>query len=420
MHPFTWIFLAALAARLAVQLWLAGRHARFLAAHRDRVPAAFQGVVSPQEHRRAADYNRDKARLGMLEDIFASAVLLAWTLGGGLQALDQAWAGFGWGPVGHGTAVLISAFVIMGALELPLNAYHTFVLESRYGFNRTTPATFAADTVKQLFLLLALGTPVAALVLWLMAQSGALWWLWVWGVWSGFSLFVAWAWPTLIAPLFNKFTPLADQALRERIERLLARTGFSSNGVFVMDGSRRSAHGNAYFTGFGRHKRIVFFDTLLKGLAPQEVEAVLAHELGHFKRRHVIKRIAWMFAMSLAGLALLGWLNQQPWFFTALGVERPADHLALLLFLFVVPVFGFFVTPFLAWASRRHEFEADRFAAETVDARSLIAALVKLYRENAASLVRDPWYSRFYDSHPPPAERIGRLERWGAAPGTTA
>ena len=414
MHPFTWIFLAALAARLLTQLWLGRRHLRFLRAHRDRVPEAFEGVIALQDHRRAMDYNADKARLGRVDDLLGTAVLLAWTLGGGLQALDQAWAALAWPPVAHGTAVLVSAFVILGVLELPLSAYHTFVLEARYGFNRTTPATFAMDTLKQLLLLLLLGAPLAALVLWLMEKSGPLWWLWVWAVWSGFSLFMAWAWPTLIAPLFNRFTPLEDEALRARIEALLARTGFASDGVFVMDGSRRSAHGNAYFTGFGRHKRIVFFDTLLKGLGPREVEAVLAHELGHFKKRHVVKRIAAMFALSLAGLALLGWLIQQPWFFTALGVATPATHLALLLFLFVVPVFGFFVSPLLAWVSRRHEFEADAFAAETVDAGSLIRALVTLYKENAASLLRDPWYSRFYDSHPPPVERIGRLQALAA------
>jgi len=409
-HPFTTFFLLCVLARLGTQWWLASRHRRHTLAHRDRVPDAFADSITPADHRKAADYTVAKTRLGTVEATIAAVLTLAWTLGGGVEGLDQAWRSTGWPLVATGTAVLLSAFVVMGVLELPLSLYQTFVLEQRFGFNRTTMATFFGDELKQLLLLLLIGTPLVALVLWLMDASGGLWWLWVWGVWTGFTLLVSWLYPVIIAPMFNRFEPLSDASLAQRIESLLHRTGFRSRGVFVMDGSRRSGHGNAYFTGLGSNKRIVFFDTLLKNLDHQEIEAVLAHELGHYRLHHVIKRLVLVFAMSLAGLALLGYLAQTPWFYHALGVSQPSPHTALLLFMLALPPLTYFLKPLASWTSRRHEFEADQFAAQQVNAGSMIAALVKLYRENASNLTPDPVYSRFYDSHPPAALRVARLQ----------
>jgi STE24 endopeptidase len=302
----------------------------------------------------------------------------------------------------------MSVLVLLSVLSLPFSVYRTFVIESRFGFNRTTPAVFVADQLKGLALLLLLGTPLVLLVLWLMRSAGSAWWLYAWAAWVGFTLALTWAFPTLIAPLFNKFTPLADAALRERIEALLERCGFHSRGIFVMDGSRRSSHGNAYFTGVGNAKRIVFFDTLIESLEPAEIEAVLAHELGHFRRKHVRKRLALAVVLALAGFALLGWLVQAPWFYAALGVQ-PSPHMALLLFMLVVPVFTFPLTPLASWLSRRHEFEADAYAVAQADGPSLAHALVKLYRDNATTLTPDPLHSSFYDSHPPAPIRVARL-----------
>ena len=313
---------------------------------------------------------------------------------------------------------LLSAVLIMALLELPLSAYHSFVLEQRFGFNRMTPRLFLADAVKSGLLLLLLGAPLAWIALWLMERAEDLWWLYLWGVWIAFSLLLSWAYPAFIAPLFNRFSPLQDETLRQRIDALLAKCGFTSKGVFVMDGSRRSAHGNAYFTGLGNHKRIVFFDTLIGALAPDEIEAVLAHELGHFRLRHVSKRILALALSSLAGFALLGWLIDKPWFYAGLGVPRPSYHAALTLFMLVAPVFGFFLRPVAAYVSRRHEFQADAYAARHSDPAALSRALVKLYEENATTLTPDPVYSAFYDSHPPAPVRVARLsDKINAQPG---
>jgi STE24 endopeptidase len=408
--PFTTLFIALLIATFATRLWLAQRQVNHVLAHRARVPQAFRARIKPAAHRKAADYTVARTRFGMLSLAVDTALLFGWTLGGGLDLLDQAWRAAGLGELATGAAFLLSAFLIMGLLEIPMSFYQTFVIEQRFGFNHSTPALFFADLIKQALLLLVLGLPLALAALWLMQRAGAQWWLYVWLLWSGFTLFMIWAYPALIAPLFNKFAPLEDRALLKRIRTLLRRSGFRDRGVFVMDGSRRSAHGNAYFTGFGRNKRIVFFDTLLKSLRGPEIEAVLAHELGHFRHRHIIKRLAGMFAMSLAGLALLGWLAAQPWFYAGLGLSTPSNHAALMLFLTAGPVFFFFLQPLLAWSSRRHEYQADAYAATQSDARAMVRALVKLYRENASTLTPDPLYSAFYDSHPPAAQRIAHLQ----------
>jgi len=409
MNTFSWVFVAALGASVALRLWLAGRQISSVAAHRERVPDAFANAIQLDAHRKAADYTLVKARQGRLELLYDSLLLLGWTLGGGLQWLDSLWLSAHWSPINTGVAVILSAFIIMALLELPFSLYHTFVIEERFGFNKTTPATFIGDLAKQALLMLLLGVPLAWAALWLMQSSGSLWWLYLWLLWAGFSLLMLWAYPTVIAPLFNKFTPLDNEQLRRRIQTLLDRCGFKSKGIYIMDGSRRSGHGNAYFTGLGRNKRIVFFDTLLETLEANEIEAVLAHELGHFKRKHVQKRIVIMMLMSLGGLALLGWLIQQTWFYQGLGVTQPSHHLALLLFLMVTPVFTLFLQPLASWFSRRHEFEADDYAATQSSAGDLIRALVKLYKENASTLTPDPLYSAFYDSHPPAPVRVAHL-----------
>ncbi len=372
-------------------------------------PSRVRSRISPEDHRKAADYTVAHTRFGRIEDIYGAALLVLWTVGGGLEWLDHAWSGFGWGELATGTGFMLSAFAIMGLLELPTSIYHTFVLENRFGFNKITPGLFLSDLVKKTLLLAVLGAPLILAALWLMQETGALWWVYVWLLWSGFMLLLVWAYPTLIAPIFNKFTPLKEDSVRQRIQSLLERTGFRSRGIFVMDGSRRSAHGNAYFTGFGKTKRVVFFDTLLKHLGEKEIEAVLAHELGHFKRRHVIKRMILTFSMSLIGLAILGWLVAQPWFYAGLGMTQPSTHAALTLFMLIGPVFTFFLQPLIAWGSRRYEYEADSFAAEQTDAGELVSALVKLYKENASTLTPDPLHSAFYDSHPPAALRITHL-----------
>lgn len=409
MTTFTIIFLGLLALSLLTELWLANRHIRHVTANRDAVPKAFQRKISLEDHRKAADYTIARTRFGRIEDIYGTALLMIWTVGGGLEWLDRLVRSFGHGELITGTLFILGAFIIMGLIELPGSVYQVFVIENRFGFNKTTPGLFFADLIKKTLLLGVIGAPLAMAALWLMQETGALWWVYVWLLWSGFTLFLVWAYPAWIAPIFNKFTPLKDSSVRERIQELLKRTGFRSRGIFVMDGSRRSAHGNAYFTGFGKSKRIVFFDTLLEHLGEKEIEAVLAHELGHFKRRHVVKRMMLTFGMSLFGLALLGWLITQPWFYIGLGMTQPSTHAALMLFMLVVPVFTFFLQPLFAWSSRRHEYEADSFAAEQTDARELVNALVKLYKENASTLTPDPLHSAFYDSHPPAALRIAHL-----------
>jgi STE24 endopeptidase len=411
MHAFTLAFLAALLLVTATRIWLALRHIRHVSAHRERVPPEFAGSVPLAAHQKAADYTRARTRLGILDALVSAAVLLAFTLCGGLQWLYDAWARvFEAGGYAHGIALILAVAAVTGLIDLPFSIYRTFVIEAKFGFNRMTPALFVADLAKSIALGLAIGVPLLFAVLWLMAQMGDLWWLYVWLTWVGFNLLMLVAYPTLIAPLFNKFAPLADETLKERIERLLAKCGFRSKGLFVMDGSKRSSHGNAYFTGFGAAKRIVFFDTLLSRLAPSEVEAVLAHELGHFKRHHVWKRVAWLFLASLLFLAALGYLIDQPWFYEGLGVDRRSTAVALVLFFMVAPVFTFLLAPIGSVYSRRHEYEADAYAASHASGEDLVHALVKLYQDNAATLTPDPVHSAFYDSHPPAALRIARLQ----------
>jgi STE24 endopeptidase len=411
MHAFTLAFLAALLLVTGTRIWLALRHIRHVSAHRERVPPEFAGSVPLAAHQKAADYTRARTRLGILDALVAAVVLLAFTLGGGLQWLYDAWARvFEAGGYAHGIALILAVAAVTGLIDLPFSIYRTFVIEAKFGFNRMTPALFVTDLAKSIALGLAIGVPLLLAVLWLMAQMGDLWWLYVWLTWVGFNLLMLVAYPTLIAPLFNKFAPLADETLKERIERLLAKCGFRSKGLFVMDGSKRSSHGNAYFTGFGAAKRIVFFDTLLSRLAPSEVEAVLAHELGHFKRHHVWKRVAWLFLASLLFLAALGYLIDQPWFYEGLGVDRRSTAVALVLFFMVAPVFTFLLAPIGSVYSRRHEYEADAYAASHASGEDLVHALVKLYQDNAATLTPDPVHSAFYDSHPPAALRIARLQ----------
>lgn len=411
MQTFTYLFLAFLLASTLVQVYLSLRQKQHVSQHRSAVPAAFAGKISLVEHQKAADYTLAKGGLGRIDLLISLLVLLAWTLGGGLEWLDTQWRNLGWSELYTGTAVIISLMLLGSLLDLPLSLYRTFVLEERFGFNKMTPATFAVDLLKGAALMLAIGVPVVMLILWLMASAGSLWWLYAWAALTAFSLLMTWAYPKFIAPLFNKFSPLEEGEVAERIHALLARTGFNSKGVFVMDGSRRSAHGNAYFTGFGKNKRIVFFDTLLKHLTPAQVEAVLAHELGHFKRKHIVKGMVLSMVMTLTGFIVLAWLMQQEWFYTSLGVSQPSTYMALLLFVLVSPVFTFFIGPLTAWWSRKHEFEADAFAAEQSSSTELIAALVGLYRENASTLTPDPLYSAFYDSHPPAAIRIAHLQQ---------
>ena len=408
-QQFALIFLAALGASTALRIWLDLRHMRHVLAHRDRVPPDFFGRIDLADHRKAADYTVAKVRLGLVGVVLDALLLLALTVGGALGAIDGALRVLlGSGHL-HGLALFAAAGVIGFVVGLPASLYRTFVIEVRFGFNKLTWPLWLADLAKGALLTALIGGPLLLAVLWLMDAMGRHWWLYVWLVWLGTNLLLLFLYPTLIAPLFNKFTPLEDAALKERIEALLARCGFASSGLFVMDGSKRSAHGNAYFTGFGRAKRIVFFDTLLAKLAPQEIEAVLAHELGHFRHRHVAKRIALSAALSLAFLWLLGQLLDQPWFFAGLGVEG-GTAMGLLLFSMVLPVFLFPLAPLTSGLSRRHEYEADAYAAQQTAAADLVAALVKLYRDNAATLTPDPLHSLFHDSHPPASRRIARLK----------
>jgi len=412
MPSFQSIFLAAFCIAFGLKLWLLLRQMRHVWLHRDAPPAAFADSIPLAEHQKAASYTLAKARVGLLNLALEGALLYFFTLGGGLQWLHDSLAGAVSQPLLAGVGVLLGLTLISGAAELPLSFYRQFRIESRFGFNRQTPAGFFADLLKQTLLGLALGGPLILLVLWLMGIMGETWWLWVWAVWMGFNLLLLTVYPTVIAPLFNKFTPLADASLKQRIEDLLARAGFHASGVFVMDGSRRSSHGNAYFTGLGKNKRIVFYDTLLSQLSPEQIEAVLAHELGHFKRRHIVKRIALMFVLSLAMLALLAVLKDSAWFYHGLGVASQTDASALALFFLALPVFLFPLSPLMSLYSRKHEFEADAFAAELTQPGHLVSALVRLYRDNAATLTPDPIYSLFYDSHPKAVERIEKLESY--------
>jgi len=409
---FTVVFVAALAVSLALGLWLARRQIVHVTAHRDAVPSAFAERIAPAAHRKAADYTVARTRFSVAESLVETLVLVAFTLGGGLAALVAWTDGLPAGALGRDLALIVAVAVISGVVGLPFSYVRTFGIEVKFGFNRTTRALWATDLLKGVLVAAALGLPFVALVLWLMRVAGPLWWIWAWALWIGFQFLLLALYPTVIAPLFNKFVPLPAGSARDAIEALLVRCGFAVRGLFVMDGSRRSSHGNAFFTGFGRAKRIVFFDTLLERLAPDEIEAVLAHELGHFRLKHVLKRMAWMAAFSLAFLALLAWLAASPWFYQGLGVppapERPG--VALILFFLVLPAFTFAFAPLSSLYSRRHEFEADAFAAKNASAASLARALVKLYQDNAATLTPDPLYSAFHDSHPPATTRIARLE----------
>ena len=415
--PYTLLFAIALVSSLAVKLWLATRQMRHVAEHRATVPTAFTGQVSLADHQRAADYTLAKGRFGLLVMAAGHGVLLAWTLLGGLDALNSLIRDTvqpRLGTMAYQLALLSAFALIGGAIDLPFELYSTFRLEQRFGFNRNTWRLYLADMLKGLLIGALIGLPLAAAVLWIMGAAGAMWWLWAWGTWAGFNLLVMVLYPTLIAPLFNKFEPLSDEALKTRVQALMQRCGFAAKGLFVMDGSRRSAHGNAYFTGLGAAKRVVFFDTLLAKLSAAEVEAVLAHELGHFKHKHVTQRLVMMFGLSLAALALLGWLAGQPGFYVGLGVApnlgAPNDALAVLLFMVAVPVFGFFASPLLAQLSRKHEFQADAYACAQASGADLASALLKLHQDNAATLTPDPLYVRFYYSHPPASERLAALQ----------
>ena len=412
LHGFTVLFVAALIAETAVRLWLSSRQIAAVRAHRDRVPELFSGRIALAEQQRAADYTVTRAYVTRWATVFEALVKLALTLGGGLAAIQTLVARAHWPEPWQGTLLGLCVLFLLQLVGLPFAVWRTFRIEARFGFNRITPRLFALDLLKQWVLGIAIGAPLVLATLALMDRAGTWWWLWAWLVWLVVSLTLAWAAPRFIAPLFNRFSPLSNAALRERVEALLARCGFTAaGGVFVMDGSRRSAHGNAYFTGIGRNKRIVFFDTLLERIDLEEIEAVLAHELGHFRLHHVRQRLAVSGLSMLAGLALLGWLARQPAFYAALGAATPSPAMALLLFLVVVPVFSYFATPLEAWWSRRHEREADDFAVRHASADRLAAALVKLYRDNAATLTPDPVHSAFYDSHPPALERIARLQQ---------
>ena len=409
MNWLTALFVAAVLISTALELWLSQRQITAVRVHRSRVPEPFADSVSTQEHAKAADYTIARARFGRIAEIMNAMVTLALTVGGGIAAIDALWRHTGWQQPWLGVAVIGTVFLLTGLLNLPLSLWSTFKLEARFGFNRTTPALFLADLAKSLLLTVLLGGPLLLATLALMERAGQLWWVWAWLLWLAVMFIMTWAYPAFIAPLFNKFSPLKDEALKTRIENLLTRCGFKSQGVFVVDNSRRSSHGNAYFTGIGNNKRIVFFDTLLERLAHQEVEAVLAHELGHFSLKHVRKRLLVSIATTFVALAILGGLTDQQTFYTALGVPTPSTHAALLLFILAAPFFTFFITPLSAIWSRRHEFEADRFATQHANASELAAALVKLYRDNASTLTPDPVYVAFHYSHPPALERISRL-----------
>lgn len=414
MHTFTLVFILALILTTLAQWWLAARHIRHITAHRNQVPDAFVSQIDLAAHQKAADYTCAKARLSFPGILLHAGLLLVLTLGGGLEWLSGFWHTWFSDSLWHGMVLIFSVVALLSIVEIPFSYYRTFVIEQQYGFNKMTRAMFFADLVRKYVLGTLLGAPLLLSVLWLMEKAGDSWWLYTWLIWIGFNLFLLAVYPNWIAPLFNKFSPLENDSLKTRIENLLQKCGFESSGLFVMDGSRRSSHGNAYFTGFGKTKRIVFFDTLLNRLEVEEIEAVLAHELGHFKRHHVIKRIVLSFAVSLLFLWVLGYLMQQPWFYQGLGVQVtavPSTAMALLLFFLVMPVFTFLLHPLSSIYSRKHEFEADEYAAEQASAADMIRALVKLYQDNAATLTPDPLHSAFYDSHPPAAIRVAHLKK---------
>ncbi|MFA5488152.1 MAG: M48 family metallopeptidase [Candidimonas sp.] len=411
---FTTLFIVFLLIDVVLRIWLSSRQIRHVARHRDAVPAEFADRIGLHSHQRAADYTIAKAQLGIVERLVEAAVLIGLTLMGGLQFLDVVITPLSDNDIARQLLLIGAVLALMGIIGLPFTIWRIFKLEARFGFNRITPRLFMQDCIKTWLLAVILGTPLAAGVLWIMGNAGQNWVWWAWAAWVAFNFLILWLFPTVIAPLFNKFTPLDNPEIADRIRALAQRCGFELNGLFVMDGSKRSAHGNAYFTGFGKSRRIVFFDTLLARLKPQEIEAVLAHELGHFKHKHIIKRMIISFTMALVFFLVLGWLSTQVWFFVDLGVlpalGRANDGMALILFFLVIPVFTFWIGPLTSWFSRRDEYEADRYAAEQSSAQDLISALVKLYDDNAATLTPDPLHSAFYDSHPGAVERIQHLK----------
>jgi STE24 endopeptidase len=410
MQWLTWGFVAAVGAETLMRLWLGSRQIAAVQAHRDQVPEPFRGQITLADQQKAADYTAARVRLGRWVTVVEALVKLALTLGGGLAAVDAVWRQTGIDEPWRGAFVVASVLLLLQLAGLPFSLWRTFRIEARFGFNRVSPRLYAVDLIKQLLLTVLLGGPLLLATLVLMERAGTRWWLWVWLIWLAWTVVLTWAAPKFIAPLFNRFSPLTDESLKKRVETLLERCGFAARGgVFVMDGSLRSAHGNAYFTGIGRNKRIVFFDTLLSRIEAPEIEAVLAHELGHFRLHHVRQRLVASVLLTFGGMALLAWLARQPGFYGALGAPAPSAAMALLLFIVAIPVFAFFLTPVMSWWSRRHEREADDFAAEHADAAKLAAALVKLFRDNAATLTPDRLHSAFFDSHPPALERIGRL-----------
>ena len=409
LHNFTILFLVMLLISTLMRLYLSQRQINVVTQNRAQVPATFSDKISLEDHQKAADYTTTKVKFGRLPLFYDITLLLIWTLGGGLEWLDQNILALELDPIVTGITVILSYTLLSSLLDLPFSLYNTFVIEEKFGFNRTTIKTFFVDMIKGSLLGLVIGVPLLYIVLWLMQQTGDQWWIYTWLVISGFSLFMMWVYPTWIAPIFNKFEPLEEGETLNRITNLLNRCGFNSNGIFVIDGSKRSSHGNAYFSGFGRNKRIVFFDTLLKMLNDDELEAVLAHELGHFKKKHIIKGMIISFSITLIALATLAWFMKADWFYSALGVSQASTYMALLLFTLVMPVFTFAFQPLFSLFSRKNEFEADAFAAEQTNADHLITALVGLYRENANTLTPDPLYSAFYDSHPPAPVRIAHL-----------
>lgn len=411
MNEFTWTFIAVLILMTGIELWLSLRQSRYVHAHRHDVPDAFKDQVELSAHQKAAKYTVAKGKLNRIEGVIGFVLLLIWTLGGGLEFLSTFWQGFAWSSSVAGIVFILSFMIIGTLIDLPLSLYKTFVLEDKFGFNNNTVALFLSDLAKQTVLMLIIGAPLIWGALSLMGSAGEYWWLYLWAGWMGFSLLMMWAYPAFIAPLFNKFTPLEDGPLKLRVEGLLVRCSFKSQGIYVMDGSRRSGHGNAYFTGLGDNKRIVFFDTLLETLDEDQIEAVLAHELGHFRRKHVIKNMAVMALLSLLGLAVLGWASAEAWFYTGLGVTSQTNAMALLLFTLVIPVFSFFLHPMMTALSRTYEYEADAYAASVSSSEHLITALVALYQENASTLTPDPLVSSIYDSHPPATLRVAHLQK---------
>jgi STE24 endopeptidase len=410
MNTFTVVFLIAIVISYAVQFWLANRQKNFVLEHRDAVPDAFKDSVSLEAHQKAADYTVEKGKLGDIDSVAGVVFLLILTLGGAISFSFDFWSSFELSPMISDLAAVASVFIIMTLFEIPSSLYQTFVIEEKYGFNKSTHTQFFKDQAISLALLIVIGMPIMALILWVMDSVGSLWWLYAWAILMAISLLMSWLFPTVIAPLFNDFTPMEDGSLKTRIQGLLTRCGFNSDGIFIMDGSKRSGHGNAYFTGMGNNKRIVFYDTLVDSLNEEELEAVLAHELGHFKCKHTRKMLISSSIITLISFAILGWLINQDWFFSGLGVDTHSNAAALLLFMLVSPVFTTFMTPISAYFQRKFEFEADSFAIENADGSKLISGLVKLYEENASTLTPDPLYSAFHYSHPPAAIRIAHIQ----------